>query len=84
MRARPDRIEIPHRRACFAVLEVQKGVWARPWAGVLADPPTVFADAWGKGRGHRVWLRFACNDPQCPAVLRLRADSVLANALGGP
>ena len=60
-----------HRRGCRS-LGGKRSPWVCPeafWGNYAANVVAL------RGRHHN-WLRFLCNDPECPARLFVRADHV--------
>lgn len=74
---------IPHNADCFAVEDALRDQTS-PW-GILANEAEVLRNTYGTdapARRNVFWLQFRCNDPSCPAILRIRS-SVVTN-MGRP
>ena len=65
-----------HRAGCLAQKHFISGFWSTPWAVVSRE----YRDAVGRKRKgvSRVWLRWRCNDTECPAELLVLEDHVLS------
>jgi hypothetical protein len=57
-----------HRKGCFAVGRVTKGVWDSPWSGLVIQYWGNFAgNPNGKHHRHHLWASISCKDPECSA-----------------
>ena len=64
-----------HRKGCRALEYVSKGTWATPWS----YPRLLWRDrAGGKRSNMTLWLSIRCNTTDCPGLLMVKNDDLLA------
>lgn len=73
------RLLVPHKRDCLAVQVVKQGRWQTPFGSVANYKEYRSANGANRGRTY-AWLIILCNDPNCPAQLAAREDTVVLAA----
>jgi hypothetical protein len=75
------KIEVPHAKDCAAVRHAANGSWVTAWGPLDSVRPYALRDKMlRRGNGYTSCLRFACNDPRCPARMLVAADDVCVAA----
>ena len=72
-----------HHKNCCAVKNEKSGYWNTCWGpiayGKHGDPIVRTDRRYGKyGLKSTYWLRYVCNDTNCPAELHVDAESILS------
>jgi hypothetical protein len=78
------KLLIPHRKGCYAVEAVKRKDWDSPWFMNTYQPAKLehfLADEicrvrQDKYRGTKRWIKLGCNDPDCPAKLAMKVDTI--------
>lgn len=66
-----------HSPDCFAIQQVAEAAWDHVWSFSLADDFLAKDGTHRGGGGGSLWLISACDDPECPAELRVELNSLL-------
>lgn len=75
------RILVKHSKKCLGLEQVRLGHWVTPWYFPTNHTDPLPRDRLGRSwPSGRKWFRAECNDTECPAVMIVAPDSILAEA----